>query len=280
MNIAATPGDVAPNRTGWRGHLGLQFSEREGRTILSHRMRSGPLSVQRPFYPEQGGMQVYILHPPGGVVGGDILEIDVSVSSRAEVLLTTPGAAKLYRSAGDTAEIRNTLSSAGKVEWMPQENIFFNGAHVRQRTHVRLAPGAGFVGWEIHCLGRIAAGEQFDRGDLDLGINIVRDGFPLLVERLRIRDDNHRSGALLRGFPVCASFYATPIEGSQLDPARALEHRGSDRVCAMTLLDDLLVVRYLGNSVLDARQWLQAVWHLVRPAVIGRESAIPRIWST
>lgn len=280
MNIAMDSAVIPQPTPNWHGHLELQFSEQEGRTILSHRMRSGPLSVQRPFYPEQGGMQVYILHPPGGVVGGDGLEIDVGVAQGAEVLLTTPGAAKLYRSAGDVADIRNVMDARGKLEWMPQENIFFNGARVRQRTHVALDDGAGFIGWEIHCLGRIASGERFSRGDLDLGINIVRDGHPLLVERLHVRDDSHRSAAQLRGFPVCATFYAAPVSGALFDALRPLAYRESGRVCAMTLLDDLLVVRYLGNSVADAWDSLLAVWRQVRPGVIGRDAIAPRIWST
>mgnify|MGYP001815874408 CR=1 FL=1 len=280
MNIAVPPVEVQHSRSGWRGYLGMRFSDRDGRTQLSHRVHSGPLSVQRPFRPEQGGMQVYILHPPGGVVGGDILDVDVDVASRAEVLLTTPGATKLYRSGGDTAQINNSLTVTGKLEWMPQENIFFNGAHVHQRTHVRLTQGAGFIGWEVHCLGRIASGERFSRGNLDLGFNLTRDEFPLLVERLRIRDDNHRSESLFRGFPVCASMYATAADGALVDLVRKLECRESNRFCGMTLLDDLLVIRYLGNSVADAWDRLRAAWRLVRPAVIGRESTPPRIWST
>lgn len=280
MNIAAPLPGTIDAKQGWRGHLELEFSGDRARTVLSRRMRSGPLSVQRPFYPEQGGMEVYILHPPGGVVGGDILEIEALVRTDAEVLITTPGAAKLYRSGGDTAEIRNTLTVTGLLEWMPQENIFFNGACVRQHTHVALTPGAAFIGWEIHCLGRIASGETFSKGNLDLGISIVRDENPLLVERLHINDASYQSSVGLRGFPVCATLYATPLDRTTLEAAQSLQVNNAREACGMTLLDDLLVVRYLGSSVASARDRLQSVWQRVRPKAIGRDAVAPRIWST
>ncbi len=280
MNIAAPLSGTIGTRQGWLGHLELEFSGNDSRTLLSRRMRSGPLSVQRPFYPEQGGMEVYILHPPGGVVGGDILEIEALVSADAKVLITTPGAAKLYRSGGETAEIINTLTVTGHLEWMPQENIFFNGACVRQRTHVALSPGAAFIGWEIHCLGRIASGETFSRGNLDLGINIVRNEYPLLVERLLINDTNLQSSSGLRGFPVCGTLYATPVDRGTLESAQSLQVNNVQEACGMTLMDDLLVVRYLGSNAASARDRFQRVWQRIRPTAIGREAVAPRIWST
>ncbi len=270
----------ASGRSGWRGHLELTFDAEQGRTILSRRSRSGPLSVQRPFYPEQSGTQVYILHPPGGVVGGDVLEIETEVNAPAEVLVTTPGAAKLYRSEGDSAEIRNDLRVAGRLEWLPQENIFFNGARVRQRTRITLAPGAGFLGWEIHCFGRIAAGETFERGHLDLGTTIVREDYPVFVERLRVNDGGSLASAGLRGFPVCATFYATPVSAELRDSMRDLQCHGAEECCGITLVEDLLIVRYLGANVAAARARLEQVWQRVRPAIIGREAVPPRIWAT
>ena len=85
----------------WQARLELSFQLSGGRTILARRQHVGPLIVQRPFYPE--GPEVchtYLLHPPAGIAAGDRIEAAVSVEEGAHVLLTTPGAAKWYRSGG------------------------------------------------------------------------------------------------------------------------------------------------------------------------------------
>ncbi|MGB5651682.1 MAG: urease accessory protein UreD, partial [Sedimenticolaceae bacterium] len=81
----------------------LGFRAGPDSTVLAERQRHGPLAVQRPFYPEGGVCHVYLLHPPGGVVGGDVLGIDVKLAQGAQALITTPGATKFYRSAGALA---------------------------------------------------------------------------------------------------------------------------------------------------------------------------------
>ena len=48
----------------------------------------------------------------------------------------------------------------------------------------------------------------------------------------------------------------------------------------LTLLPDVLVARYLGHSSEAARAWMAALWILLRPAIAGREAAVPRIWNT
>ena len=80
---------------GWRAELSLGFTAepvvdgpRDGApaaplTRLTTRAHRGPLVVQRPFYPEGPGVpHVYLLHPPGGIVGGDSLRVEVSVGHR------------------------------------------------------------------------------------------------------------------------------------------------------------------------------------------------------
>ena len=37
---------------------------------------------------------------------------------------------------------------------------------------------------------------------------------------------------------------------------------------------------HLGNSALAAREWFVTLWQCVRPTIIGREAAVPRIWNT
>src|SRR5579871_939337 len=95
---------VESSQDGWQARLELRFEASQGRTGLTHCRHSGPLQVQRAFFPEQGAAgaaaaepcHIYVLHPPGGLVSGDGLQIDVECHPRAHALLTTPAAGKFY----------------------------------------------------------------------------------------------------------------------------------------------------------------------------------------
>src|ERR687891_719700 len=94
-----------PVAASWKAHLSLQFSKSLSRTILSDRRSDGPLVVQKALYPE--GPQVchaIVVHPPGGIAGGDELSLHVNNGRDAKALLTTPGAGKWYRSRGPWAK--------------------------------------------------------------------------------------------------------------------------------------------------------------------------------
>ena len=115
----------SPLAKGWKAELELTFERTHSRTILAHRRNHGPLVVQRPFYPDRdpnAPCQVIVIHPPGGVVGGDRLHLRATAQENAAALLATPGALKFYRTNGAEAVVRNTLSvsSGGSLEWFPQ----------------------------------------------------------------------------------------------------------------------------------------------------------------
>ena len=153
--------------SGWEAHLELEFRREAARTVLSTRRHTGPLRVQKALYPEGADVcQAIVVHPPGGIVGGDSLAIDVDVGTGAHAQLTTPGATKWYRSAGSVARAETALRvAAGAVlEWLPQEAMLFDGARASIALRVDLAPGARFIGWDVICLGRTASGERFDVG--------------------------------------------------------------------------------------------------------------------
>lgn len=278
--MAAVP-DTAQQR-GWQGALRLGFRVRDGRTLLAERERRGPLSVQRPFYPEGDTCHVYLLHPPGGVVGGDSLDLRVVLEPGTRALITAPGATKFYRSAGDLALQSQTLSVAAGagLEWLPHENIYFPGARVRQSTRIVLAGDARLCSWEFQCLGRPAIGETFDAGLLDSALVVERDGRPVVVERLRVTPETAARPASLRGMPVSATLLASPCADAEVDACRRLLQTVDGDHAAATLLDDVLAVRYLGHSVARARQLFTRVWRSLRPAVFGREAVPPRIWAT
>lgn len=268
---------------GWQASLGLRFARRDRKTVLVERSHSGPLAVQRPFYPEGGVCHVYVLHPPGGVVGGDSLEIQVGLENASEALITTPGATKFYRSAGACAHQRQTLRVAADaaLEWFPQESIVFPAALVNAHTRVDLEAGSRFAGWEIVCLGRPVIGETFDDGRVDLRLSLYRGGEPLLLERLHVGGASQLArGAELRGFPVSATMLLTPAGQRELALARGAVHSAPDQLVGITLVGDVLIVRLLGNGTEQARACLAAIWSALRPGLFDRPASLPRIWAT
>lgn len=254
-------------------------------TRLTGRSGSGPLVVQRPLYPEGPGIcHVYLLHPPGGVAGGDVLQLTCAVEPGAHALLTTPAAGKFYRSGGQRALQSQHLHVAGgaSLEWLPQDNIFFGGSDVRLETRVDLAPGARFLGWEINCLGRPASGDHYRRGRLTQRTELWARGDPLLLECTRIGADEAVMGAQwgLAGCPVMAALYAVPAGEVLLRRAReALAAAGMERAGA-SLVGDVLVVRALAEGAEKCRRALIAVWKALRQPLLGMAPCPPRIWNT
>lgn len=287
--LKAAPAAALPQRVataGWQARLELGFRARGARTILAHRRHDGPLQVQRAFYPDgERACHVYILHPPGGVVGGDSLLINADVENAAHALLTTPAAGKLYRSDGARAQLSQELNVADGawLEWLPQETIAFDGACAVSRTRVALTGAAGFIGWEILCLGRPAAGETYTHGEFVQRFEIWRDGAPLWWERNALAGGAPvlRAPWGLAGRSVVATLVAVGRAPGALPALRELlnaEH--DDGEFAVSRLRDVLVCRYLGNSAEQARAGFTAAWRLLRPALWGVEATLPRIWST
>src|SRR2546421_9589234 len=118
-----------PLASTWKAQLRLGFSSDNGRTVLAEKRSEGPLVVQKPLYPEGDAVcHAILVHPPGGIAGGDELQLSVGAQEHACALLTTPGAAKWYRSAGPWARQRLDFQVRGTVEWLPRETIVFDGA--------------------------------------------------------------------------------------------------------------------------------------------------------
>ena len=134
----------------WEAYLELKLTPGQDKTRLVPLKRYGPLSVQRPFYPEKEVCHVYLLHPPGGVVGGDKLELQVDLEPQAKALFTTPGATKFYLSAGHFAQVKQQLKvqQDAELEYLPQENIYFPGSLVNAKTSLQVAKNSSAIVWE------------------------------------------------------------------------------------------------------------------------------------
>lgn len=267
----------------WKARLALEFSVLEDKTKLSGKSHDGPLVVQKPLYPEGDEVcHAIVVHPPGGIAGGDELRLEGTIRGRASALLTTPGAAKWYRSAGPEASQTLRFDVHGALEWLPQEAIVFDGALARADCEVDLAAGASLIGWDIVCLGRTGSGERFTRGCYRTSMRIRRERKLLWLERGRI-DGGGRlmdSPAGLAGSTVFGTLFASSQDLSQelLNELRKSEPEAGKG--AVTWLPGILLARYLGDSSEAARRYFTALWRVLRPALTGREAIEPRIWRT
>lgn len=269
--------------------LSLQFAAIDATTRLVERDHFGPLLVQKPFYPEGREVcHVVIIHPPGGVVGGDQLEISTQVGVSANAQITTPGATKWYKANGHTShqKIRIDVNKGGALEWVPQETIFYNHANVEIDHQVTLKDDAIYVGCEILCFGRTASGETFDQGQIKQRTSIRRNDKLIWLEQIRLLGESSAmNGSLtLSGKTVCASLILTGkmLPQALIDLAREEAEKithGSGQV-GISQLKSIIVVRYLGHSSEVARHIMLRIWGLFRPEVLGRDAIVPRMWNT
>lgn len=273
------PALFTPN---WHAELELAYARFGASTRPVLRRHQGPLRVQKHLYAEGPEVcQHIIVHPPGGIAGGDRLDIAVNVGAGAWAQLTSPGAAKWYRAAGPAHQRLDLRVGAGAtLEWLPQETIVFSAAQAELETTIELHGDARVLYWDVVALGRPASGERFDQGHFQAQLNIRRDGQLLWHERQRIvgGDGLLDSPIGLDGQPVFATLLVTgEVDDELLERCRSLPQavRGD-----LTQLPGLLVARCLASEALLARAWLIELWTLLRPALLGREAVPPRIWST
>ena len=269
----------------WRARLDLGYRRDGERTVLTTRAHLGPLVVQKSLYPEGGAVcQNVIIHPPGGIVGGDTLAINVDAGPRTHAQLTTPGAARCYRSSGAFAQQHISLRAArgATLEWLPQETIVFDASKIELELAIDLVDDARFLGWDVICLGRTAAGERFDRGALRQRLALTRDGIPTFAERAVLHGGAPllTSPVGLQGNPVFGTFLAAApiVTHAMLESCRQVLPMAGEG--AVTRLPGVLIARYRGASAAAARYYFVELWRKLRPALALRAAVPPRIWAT
>ena len=279
MNLPVSTALYTPS---WHAELELGYGRFGDTTRPTLRRHLGPLRVQKHLYAE--GSQVcqhIIVHPPGGIAGGDRLNISAHVGEGAWAQLTSPGAAKWYRAAGPAYQTVNLRVGPGAtLEWLPQETIVYSAAQAELHTCIDLEGDARLFYWDMVALGRPAANERFEHGHFQSRVDIRRDGELLWHERQRVigNDGLLDSPMGLDGHTVFATLLVSAdISPELLEQCRAFKGqvRGD-----LSQLPGLLVARCLAHEGLHARDWLIGLWKLLRPEVLGREALPPRIWST
>ena len=274
----------------WHAQLDIHYTLEQQRTVARH-THNGPLRVLQSLYPEGDAICHNVLvHPPGGLVGGDTLDITVAASGNAHGLITTPGATRFYRSAGELALQRThiTLADQARLEWLPLEALAYNQCQAENRLTLELAPQAEFIGWDVTAFGLPGASLPFEQGSFLQHIEVP--GIWLERGRVDAADARLMNGALgLAGQRCMASLFF--VSGSALDRNRregALEvarqvisdHALSATAGATCPNGQVMVVRVLSPLVEPAMQLLRQVWLVWRAHFWQLPAVSPRIWST
>ena len=291
--ILTTPRSTYGSSRAWKAQLELAYTRKPTKTVLSTMRFEGPLRVQRPFYPEGERCHTYLLHPPGGMVSGDQIDISVQLDSQANSTITTPSAGKIY--AADSANvvqrqsIRLSVGENASLEFLPQENILFNGANAELSTEIELAETSRLIAWDLVSFGRPHGGFLFESGALRQTLKISID------DELQLHEGFKTDPALailqspvgLMGYKHMASmFIAAPSRQDRYtqwvdcirDAISNLEVQ--NQVLGVTQQRKLIIVRALAEDIEALRNVFIKIWQTIRPEVMDAEPITPRIWLT
>lgn len=274
----------------WNARLALDYAVEHGRCVARFE-HDGPLRVLQALYPEGDGVcHSVLVHPPGGLVGGDTLEIAIHARAGAHGLVTTPGASRFYRSQAGPAvqRVRIRLDEGSRLEWLPLEAICYSGCVAQNHVSLALAPGSELMGWDITALGLPESGQPFasgsllqhlelegtwlERGHIDAGDTRLLDG-PLGLA-------GHRCVGTL--FLAAGSELPRPRREEALELARAVAagHPLAATVGATAPGSQVVVVRVLAPLVEPALELFKAIRDAWRPALWGLPANRPRGWAT
>ena len=273
------PRDVLPQashqRAQGRAELGVVAAPEGAR--LKHLYQAAPSRILFPDTDPGDPTLGAFVNVAGGLAGGDRIELSLRLEEGARFTATTPAAEKVYRSLGPATEIRTEIAVAAcaACEWLPQETILFDGAHLRRRIDITLDPEARLLAAEMLVLGRAAHGETYRRGAVLDAWRVRRGGRLVWADALRL-DDPVAAGegrfALNGANAVATLLLAAPDAAAQRERARELSGGGASLVAP-----GLLLMRWLGEAGV-VRAALCDALPVLRAAALGHPARLPRLW--
>ena len=272
----------------WHASLSLDYTLESERSVARY-THKGPLRILQSLYPEGDAVCHNVLvHPPSGLVGGDTLDMTVTVGQGAHGLVTTPGATRFYRSDAGlaTQQVHARVEADARLEWLPLEAIAYNQCDGLNRAVFDLAPGAEMMTWDITALGLPAADLPFAQGTFRQHLEIPG----VWLERGTIQASDHRlmdsplglAGQRCMATLVFAAGSAIAAERSEraLACARDLLEASSLRLTAGATSPhkQVIVLRVLSPVTEPAMQLLRQVWAAWRREMWAMPGTVPRLW--
>lgn len=217
----------------------------------------------------------------GGMAAGDRHRIEIASDPEAALSCTTQAAERIYRSDGPSCVVDLTISIAegAWLDWVPRPTILFDGARLRRRTTVKVAPGGRLLACDGFVFGRMARGEAFSRGALLDRWRVERDGRPVWVDAVQLEDPDARFAsptAFGEARAMATALFVGEGAARHLDAARAILADTEERA-SVTLVNDVLVARFLGRAPSAVQRDLTRYLGALRARVSPYSASLPRI---
>lgn len=273
----------------WVARLKLDYKLEAERSVARF-AHDGPLRILQSLYPEGDRICHNVLvHPPSGLVGGDTLDMQVTVGAGAHGLVTTPGATRFYRSEAGlaTQQVHAHVQDGARLEWLPLEALAYSGCDALNLARFELAPTAELMTWDITALGLPHAQQPFERGTfrqhLEIpGVWLERGTIAAADERLMNSPLGLASQRCMATLVFAAgSAIAADRTEAALEAARASIEASPLRLQAGATQPhpQVIVLHVLAPVVEPAMQLLRPVWAAWREALWGLPGTVPRLWN-
>ncbi|MCE4554469.1 urease accessory protein UreD [Roseateles cellulosilyticus] len=301
---------------GWPARLALTAVRDGGGATRVHARHDGPLRLLKTLYPEGERIaHAVLVHPPGGLVGGDRLDIHLDVQAGAHLLVTTPAATRFYRCTtsagpaqagglppgegqgveqpreprflGEAAQVvQGTVGEGARLEWLPQETLAYPACLARNEVRLSLAHGASLFATEVLGLGLPAAGQPFDSGRLLQHLEITGQwldrGWLDAADAALLDGPCGLAGHRVMGTLAYAQTAPLADAEALLTDGRALldgvPHAGITHLARLG--GAVLLARVIGDEVEAVTLALRRVRALWRERLWALPGSDPRIWAT
>ncbi len=263
----------------WKAQLQLNYRMNGGRiSFKAH--HTGPLLVQKPYlHNNEKNLHHYILHPPGGLVGGDTLHTEVNLQDDVSILLTSPSAQKVYRSQQKTAlsSLTTKIANGAILSWLPQETILFDNSHFKSVSDIHMKSESSLILWEIFVFGRPSIQEVHNKASIDSTLRIFVEDQPILIDRY-LKAPLEKGRSLFSGVQNFNCYGQLIIVSPDLKLLQDEHLPGRSEHISWTRYGNMLQFRFLGNSAYDARRHLEQTITQYHDST-GRYYTKPRIWA-
>lgn len=258
------------------GSVRVTAKRRDGRSVLDDLHQSGSMKALFP-QPRHAHLDTVLLNTAGGVTGGDRFDAALRAGPDTHMVITTQAAERAYKAQpGETGRLRTrlTVDAGGRIDWVPQETLLYDGACLDRRLQADLAPGAALLLVEPLVFGRTAMGETIRHARFRDRIDVRRNGEAIFADRVLLDGaiaahlDRSAIGA---GCQAMASvLFVGDRAAPALDAVRGLLPKSAG---ASLIRDDVLFLRMLAEDGYALRQTLIPVISLFS------HLPLPRTWT-